>query len=243
MPDKDTLGGIAVRLARDLPDIPRWIETRSMLLSGDCEVFGLEQGGSDFVVRDPELISVVGHPSWAAIREAASRGWVDLLAFPENRVHVFSVLPGWTDVRATLHMLGNAHRLPEVPEGSVRQLAVSEINGIEGLPSHLCSELELAARESLIVTVLEDERPVSFCYAGARTETLWDISIDTLEGYRNQGHAARCVAYMVEHMRQYGKQPVWAAEQSNAPSLGLAAKLGFVPVDELIVFHPPRNQR
>ncbi|HEX2741748.1 MAG TPA: hypothetical protein VHM69_15000 [Rubrobacter sp.] len=53
-------------------------------------------------------------------------------------------------------------------------------------------------------------------------------------------HAARCVAYMVEHLRPL--QPVWLAEQKNQPSLELAARLGFVPVDEIIVFHPPQGQ-
>lgn len=208
-----------------------------MLLSDDCEVFGFEEGGPDFVVRDPELISVVGHPSRRAIGEAASQQRTDLLAFPENRVHVSAALPGWTGVRAVLHLLGDAHRLPEVPEGSVRRLAVSEISAIENLDPELRSELELATGVSPIVAALEDGRPVSFCYAGSRTEGLWDISIDTLAGHRRRGHAARCVAYMVEHMKPL--RPVWAAEASNVASLGLAARLGFVPVDELIVFHPP----
>ena len=67
---------------------------------------------------------------------------------------------------------------------------------------------------------------------------MWDISIDTLEGYRRQGHAARCVSYLVAEMRRRGKEPVWAAEETNPPSLRLAAKLGFVPVDELVLFRP-----
>lgn len=230
--------GISVRLARALPDTPRWIETRSILLSGDCEIFGLE-GGPDFVVRDPELISVVGHPSQEAIREAVSREWVDLLAFPENRDHVAAALSGWAGMRATLHLLGDAPRLPEVPEGSVRWLAVSEISAIEGLPPELRSELELGAEGSPVVAALEDGCPVAFCYAASRTEGLWDIAIDTLAGHRRRGHAARCVSYMVEYMKPL--RPVWGAEETNAASLGLAARLGFVPVDELIVFHPPRN--
>ncbi len=56
---KATLG----RLARILPDVPRWVETRSMLHSCRYEVFGLEEGGDPgFVVRDTEdvLISVAG---------------------------------------------------------------------------------------------------------------------------------------------------------------------------------------
>ncbi len=80
--DKVTLN----RLARALPDIPRWVETRSMLLSGRCEIFGLE-GKTEpcFIVRDSEeepcfvvrdyeeheerLVSVVGRPAEGAIRE------------------------------------------------------------------------------------------------------------------------------------------------------------------------------
>ena len=37
-------------------------------------------------------------------------------------------------------------------------------------------------------------------------------------------------------MRREGREPVWGALASNTPSLRLAAKLGFVPVDEIVVF-------
>ena len=80
---------------------------------------------------------------------------------------------------------------------------------------------------------------VSFCYAAAETEGLWDVSIDTLEGYRRQGHAAACAVYMVRHVRDTtGKEPVWGALISNAASMGLAARLGFVVVDSYFVFEP-----
>ena len=62
---------------------------------------------------------------------------------------------------------------------------------------------------------------------------------NTLVEHRNLGHAARCGDYMIKHMRLRGKQPVWGAEETNAPSLGLAARLGFVLVDSLPVFRPP----
>jgi hypothetical protein len=46
------LDGLA-RLAALLPAVPRFFETRSMLLESYCEVFGLELGaeGPDFVAR------------------------------------------------------------------------------------------------------------------------------------------------------------------------------------------------
>jgi hypothetical protein len=50
---------------------------------------------------------------------------------------------------------------------------------------------------------------------------------------------------MVEHlrlMRPVWVADVWVAEESNPPLLRSDARLGFVPVDEIIVFHPPRGQ-
>jgi hypothetical protein len=81
------------RLVRALPDVPRWVETRSMLLSGRCEVFGLEEDEDlGFVVRDAEdvLISVVGRPGSDAIKEAVTREWEGdvVIAPPEYSSHV-----------------------------------------------------------------------------------------------------------------------------------------------------------
>ena len=228
----------AVRLARALPDIPRWVETRSMLLGGEGELLGLEEGGvSPFVVRGTgyPLVSVVGRPSQEAIREAAagSRDY-EVIVPPETGEHVAAALPEWEVARVTLHERRDEGRLPRIPAGAVRLIEPSEIGSIESLPPDLRSELA-AARWSPVAASFEDGRPVAFCYAD-RTEGLWDVAIDTLEGYRRRGHAARCVAYMVEHLRPL--RPVWGAENTNLASLGLAARLGFVPVDELLLFRP-----
>ena len=48
--------------------------------------------------------------------------------------------------------------------------------------------------------------------------------------------AASAVAFMVDHMRREGREPVWGALASNTASLRLAAKLGFAPVGEIVVF-------
>jgi hypothetical protein len=38
--------GLLPKLALSLPDIPRCVETRSMLLSGRCELFGVDETGT-----------------------------------------------------------------------------------------------------------------------------------------------------------------------------------------------------
>ena len=222
-----------------------------MLLSGRCEVLGLEEGAPmpSFVARELEegeeqTIYVVGRPSSEAVREAARRNRDAgmALAAPEDAPHVLGALPSWTANRATLHLLGDAPRLPRPEEGEVRPLVASDLRAswAEGISEDLRSFLEdvVAGGGAPAAAALEDGRPVSFCVASDQTEGLWDVSIDTLEGHKRRGHAARCVSWMVAEMRRRGKEPVWAAEETNTPSMRLAARLGFVPVDELVLLRP-----
>lgn len=76
---------------------------------------------------------------------------------------------------------------------------------------------------------------MAFCYAGATTESLWDVAIDTLEAHRRKGHATRAFTFMARHMAAQGKQPVWQALEENPASWRLAEKLGFEAVDELVM--------
>lgn len=244
MPETELLTAeLHTRLAQALPDIPRYVETRAMLIANQCEVFGLDASHpQSFVARHLEtgLISVIGSPPVEAIRQAVEADIDEdtVLAFDDNFELVREALPGWRFERATLHLLGEASYLPEATEGSVRFLTSVEVEALSGVPEDLKEELILEATHTEIAATFADGKPVAFCYAGSVTETLWDISIDTLEGYRHRGFAGQCVAFLIDHFACRGKRPVWGAVESNAASRKLAAKLGFVPVDELFVFEP-----
>ena len=232
------------RLAALLPDTPRFLETRGMLLEG-CELLGVEEGGAgpSFVARglypEGELVAVVGHPAAGAVVEAVARnrGLRAVIAMPENAVPVARTLPGWEIRPAILHLLGEDGLTP-MPEGDVGLLSGRDEPLV--LPGDLRAELENAIRMGTpLAAAFVDGAPVSFCYAASETERLWDVAIDTVEGYRRQGHAARCAAFMVRHMRETtGKEPVWGALETNVASMNLAASLGFVPVDRYFVLEP-----
>ena len=123
------------------------------------------------------LISVVRPPGRDAIEEAVAREWRgDVVIAPrENSSHVAAALPGWKAVSATLHLLGDAPQLPHVPAGAVRLFAPPELAAMDWLPPDLLSEFRVAY--SPIAASLADGHPVSFWYAAAQTEGLWDISI------------------------------------------------------------------
>lgn len=231
-----------IRLARSLPDIPRWVEPRSLLFSGEGEVFGLTLDETGFVVRDPEdaSVSIVGHPSASSIRVAVARERVDEAVFspPESRSLVSEALPDWKFEAAIFHLAGDLSALLGAPTGTARSVAASDVD-TAALPGDLRPWLDmmLAGGAPVAAEFSDDGRPVSFCCAVSATEGLWDISVDTLPEYQNLGFAARCVSVMARHMLPL--HPVWAAVESNTPSMRLAAKLGFVAVDELDVFHRP----
>ncbi len=211
-----------------------------MLLSGRCQLFGADETDTlSFAVSSPEmeLISVVGFPAKGAILDAvaANSNEAEILATPENSKHVAEALPDWAVSLAKLHILDGKPSLPATSANVVRLLTLSEIEAMTNLPLDLKNELTSACRYSPIAATIVESTPVSFCYAGSQTESLWDISIDTLAGYRNKGYAAVCVAYMIELMSQQKKQPIWGAYETNEASLRLAAKLGFVAVDTIMV--------
>ncbi len=231
------------RLANGLADVPRWVETRGMLLSGESEVSGLEEIEElSFVVCNPEmkLASVVGRPATEAIARAAARigDTGAVLTPPETSDRVADALPRWIGSTAALHVLDDSSRVNEYSPEGVHLLPPGEIKTIPQLPPDLRAELITASRHSPIAARFVEHVPVSFCYVSAQTESLWDISIDTLAEYRGRGHAAPCVSFMINLMRGRGKEPVWGAEVGNFASIKLAAKLGFAPVDQLIVFRP-----
>ncbi|MGH7526375.1 MAG: GNAT family N-acetyltransferase, partial [Gemmatimonadales bacterium] len=138
---------------------------------------------------------------------------------------------------ATLHALATPGAVPAMSDRGIRELGAAELAVAPGIPTALREELLGEAETgNRIVAAFAEGRPVAFCYPGAVTEGWWDISIDTLEPFRRQGHAGRCVAHLIEELMRLGKEPVWGAMASNVASARLAAKLGFTPVDALVVF-------
>lgn len=231
-------------LVAALPDEPRWLETRAMLASGHAAITGGESLETGFVVRVAHgavsAVAVVGRPPASAIAEAVS-GATELtpvIAQTSGAGHVAAALGladrTWTSEPAILHLRQEPppHRVPA--SGEVRLL--SRADSLERLPIGLRHEITHAQDFAPVASAIVGGQPVSFCYPVWRTERFWDVSIDTLEEHRGRSLAAQAVSFMIDLMRREGREPVWGALASNRPSLRLGEKLGFKPVDEIVVF-------
>jgi hypothetical protein len=234
----------ANEILRRLPDTPRYVEFRAMLLNDTGACVGpvsLDPLAFAVAYHDGSLIGVVGNPPGQAIAEAA-REAEEILAFEDNVEHVASILPDWKYEGATLHLLPEGWRAPECQSPGDVRILDKKIHEYSHIPEELAEELrEAEAMRTPIGAAFVDGLPVAFCYAGHVTESLWDVSIDTLEGHRRRGLAMKAAIFMIDYWGRLGRKPVWGSADSNPPSSLLAAKLGFVPVDRLILFTSPQD--
>jgi RimJ/RimL family protein N-acetyltransferase len=250
-----------------VPDEPRWIDTRGMLLSGRADVYGGPSPGDPepgflVVVRDSALVSIVGRPPHPLITRVIGSltGDLNVLAQMEDADYVGAALRAWRRQRAIVHILrqrpdweasaepdphvriftrASAPRFDHVPELLRRELS----DALKGrtlsrfVPGALPPSSALVSRITVpMAAVWADGRPVSFCYPVWQTETLWDVSIETLEPYRRRGLGERAARALIRHMRGSGRSPAWGALETNGASRALAARLGFLEAGGLAVF-------
>ncbi len=230
----------SLEIAAIIPDVPRWIEPRDLLLADACKIFGLQEDPElSFVLRDKDKDSVfvIGTPQMSAVHAAVAgfKHGGSVIAPIESGDWLARVLPTWTRTRIILHSLQYPERVPSVFDDAVDFLDPNSLNDLL-IDSELLDELKSGAAHSCIAATFVNQQPVAFCYVSSETETLWDVAIDTLPEHQRRGYAARAFAHMYRHQQTLGKQPVWAAVEENPASWRLAQKIGFVAVDELALF-------
>ena len=210
-----------------------------MLLSGDGVVVWSD--GASAILHSPDdlLACVVG--SVPATELAAA-----LNELPPGTEVVIGEecvpnagVPGWKGDIAIVHIEPEHLAVSSAPGCEVRVLSVGDPLDLSHVPSDLRRELEDAFTFSPLAVTCVNGMPVAFCHAGWVTETLWDVSIDTLESWRNRGYARAAATALLSAMRSRGKRAVWAALFFNEPSRRLAARLGFSPVSRVWVLTRP----
>ncbi|HEU4680316.1 MAG TPA: hypothetical protein VFS51_01140, partial [Gemmatimonadales bacterium] len=125
-----------------LPDLPRWVEVRSPLLSGHGVALGLSPSGSpDFVMQtESGEITVVGYPPIEVIQTAAAQTR-EVWSVPQNADWTAAALPDWSQEPAIIYVLGDRRRIQAVRPGAVRQLDSNELAAIPGIAADLLEEL------------------------------------------------------------------------------------------------------
>jgi hypothetical protein len=209
----------------ELPDVPRWVEAHG--IAADPEHWRTPLGNGFALGHDvARLIVIAGDPDREGVAALAR-------AYPEHTLLLpqpIATIDRPTE-RAILHTLPDPEALPDLEGAAVLDDAVP----LPALPPPLADELAWAKSRGPVFTVVLDGQPAAFAYAPWRSAKLFDVSVDTVIGARQLGLGSIVAAAMIRHERAQGREPVWGADEGNVASLRLAARLGFVAVDEIWV--------
>jgi GNAT superfamily N-acetyltransferase len=218
-----------------LPDIPRWLEARALLAMPEAELYASPEG---FVVSSPldKLAFGVGQPAPHLFTQALTQvdaEWT-VLAAPEDADAVGAAIPSFVAERAILHVLEGPIPRLATPDPDVIRLGPDDLRRV---PESMARELERVIHHTEVLALETASVIASVAYVAGETERLYDLSVDTFGPHRKKGYAGRVMRALLDR-RSEVKRPVWGATESNAASLHLAARLGFRPFDEIIVFTP-----
>ncbi len=231
-----TLTNLGTDVLAALPDLPRWVEARGLLLSRRGFVVDTADGCRMVCSRADHLVVPTTIELSPQLEATATREVPDAtilvqdVMLPAARYH----LPDWNAEAVTLYTLheerARAWRMPQWPTSPI---TASQIAALDDLPPDLRDELLVAADHTTVWAAKHDGRPAAFAYAAQTTERWFDVSVDTLEPLRNQGLGRAAAMALVVDRMLHGQLPVWGAVKSNEPSHRLARRLGFDAVDLL----------
>ena len=224
-----------------LPDMPRWVEARAMLINGRGMILGFEEVKNQpptgaLYQEDIGLGVIIGKPSTDLIFQLSELA--DEVICPEEYGDHFSeVFLDWTYEGADIYQQKTENSPSINAPTSPRLLNKSDLNQAKGIPKPLYDELleELTA-DTEIFFASTNNRPVSFCLACAKTEKFWSVSIETIAKYQRQGFARQCFHMASQEMQRQDLSAVWATIDSNIASKAMVESLGFEPKDRLRVF-------
>ena len=220
------------RVSIDLPDVPRWVEAHG--IADDPEGWRQVVGDGFALGHDgARLIVVAGAADPTAVAELA-RSWLTYTLLVEiERADIADRVraTGRTTHRALLHALPDPEQLPELDGAAL----LPDTASLAHVPDPVATEIAWARQRGPVWSAWVDGEPVSFAYAPWRSAKWFDVSVDTLPGARQLGLATVVASAMIRDERSRGREPVWGADEGNAPSLRLAKRLGFVEKDAIWV--------
>jgi len=229
-------------LAAALPDLPRWVGPRALLLERRGEVLLGPEGrrGAGYLVleRDGPLAFAVHRPVASLVSQLTGAPAERIQAPLENAEPLRALLPGWREQSAVIHVHPAPQSLPR-PAHAARFLTLADLDAAGELPERLAHDLARALTRGPVAAAFEGTQPLSFAHAAYQTESWFDLSIDTLPEARRHGYATSAASFLVHEQLQRGKRPVWGALDADTASMAMAKKYGFRAVDRMMVFVAP----
>jgi hypothetical protein len=121
---------------------------------------------------------------------------------------------------------GPAYSFPEELPASPRVVRITDGNGNCLGEEFAWLRTEWTACAPAMAVVI-DGHAVSVAFSSRVTERATEAGVNTLEGFRGQGHASEVVAAWAIAVRETGRVPLYSTSWENLASQGVARRLGL----------------
>jgi len=219
-----------------LPDLPRWVAARGLLLSRRGFALDVDEscrivcGRSDRLIV-PVTVTLSPLLESVATREVPGGSFLlqDLM-LPAARYH----LPDWNAEPVTVFTLETeTARAWPLPKWPTAPLTTAQLEAAVHVPDALRDRLLDAATRAPVWAASADGQPLAFCYASHATESWFEVSVETIESARGRGLGRAAAMGLIVDRLLHGLRPVYSCVRCDEAANGLGRRLGFEPVDML----------
>lgn len=113
--------------------------------------------------------------------------------------------------------------------GLLEEQDIKRLAGLQGFPNSLVFDETGHTAARIVFYAMEDSRVIGLAGAGQETENLWEMGVDVLPAYRNQGLASVLVSHLAEKIMEKGLVPFYSASVTNIGSQSVAHRCGLMP--------------
>ncbi len=228
-------------LLSQLVESPETVIWTHVLKLGNCEVHVLDDSeGPDAALvqahgltEEPTGFGSDTRKLWQLLE--STTGWQCILVDRGVAPKIGPMIKRRTKTK--IRYLDDVYHVPKGEVASfqnreVRLLSINDISMLEKAPvevrpigfwEDLSSSLERG-----IAAAFVEGTVAATAFVAALGDRYADIGVYTVANQRRRGFATSAASLVVRMVQRRGLVPVWGCGEHNAPSLGLAKKLGFV---------------
>jgi hypothetical protein len=225
---------IDVDVFSQIPDLPRWIDARGLMLSR--RGFLVEAGDGCRLVcgRADGLVVPITFDLSPQIDAIAAREVVGPATILLQEVMLPAarwLLQDWQAEAATVYALQPERaREWQLPQWQTGPVPPGHIEAAQ-VPHALRSTLLDVQSRSPVWAAYADGQPLAFAWSAQTTETWVQVWVETVESARRRGLGRAAAMGLIVDRVLRGLRPVLRVKTSNAAGIHLAERLGFEPVD------------
>lgn len=135
----------------------------------------------------------------------------------------------------TIHYIPDITKMKEaeLPDGFAYELLegkeINKLSHVQGFDNSLVFDENSNTSTKIVFAAKEGDQVIAIAGAGIVTDKLWEVGIDVLPGYRNNGLGSILVSALTAVILKKGVIPFYSASVTNIGSQRVAGRAGYVP--------------